>query len=161
MTVHSFDSWEEMQEHMAASLKVAKSRIQDFQRPLMDGKHHWFMRVVKPGDEMYLLVGEIFDIEEQHAKNLIKYADDYEPGEAEDELQNVRDRLQDGFVFRNVFSKIVPYGELGDTHVATMLEITKENFKAIKALNYDISLVRKDAELRLLYIEWIAKVAYQ
>ena len=163
MTIQSFDSFEEMQAAISAQVEYAKTRIKSFQVQLADGAEHWFLRFVQmgPDSEAFLLVGYIHDVNQLHRQNIAKYGADADPGELEYEHARAVERLDDGFVFTNVFSQLEPRGELGDTHTAVMWEISKEQFESIKHLNYDIADVMKVPELREIVIHWATQVAYQ
>ena len=61
-------------------------------------------------------------------------------GASEEELTYEHKMMQgsynNGFRFGRAYSIIEPRGELGDTHVATMVPITKEEFESARDLNW-------------------------
>ena len=160
MTIRSFGSFEEMQKELAADVTAAQARIQPFQRILADGKEHWFLRLVQFGVTPYLLVGRIFDADQLDADNRKKYPD-AEPDELDSELEQMLAGLARGFAFTEVFSTITPLGELGDTHIATMIEITKYQFDAIVGMDFDLIQTMDDSDLAPLVLNWIDRVHYQ
>jgi len=162
MTIRSFDSFEDAQAAIAADVAAAKEQIKDFQRTLLDGKAHHFLKVYAYPTEVLLIVGTIPDIDEHHKEMLAKYGKDAEGiEEVEYETASMRDRLTDGFVFTNSFSVACPEGELGDQHVSTLLEITEAQFEQIKSLNFDLTEASQVPELHTLIGKWVKEVAFQ
>lgn len=161
--IESFDSFEEMMDSMARARAQAKTWIQEFQRPLMDGAQHHFLRLVSysPGDT-YLLAGWTFDLDRYYQDSMAKYGKDAEGrSETNYEDRNRRANLVDGYTLTKVFSVITPDGETGDTHVSTMLPISEDVFAQLRSISFDLGLALQDPKLADLVQTWLNEVHVQ
>lgn len=126
-TIIPFDSFEEMQKHISASVERAKANIQPRQAKITYGDY--WMRIW----EDVLIFGHISTLKELEAEERRLGADDAEIAWERKVLEN---SYADGFRYGRAYSVIEPRGELGDTHVSVMYPITKEEFEQARAANW-------------------------
>jgi hypothetical protein len=104
MAVYSFDSLDDMFEHMGQDMREADARVEPWQTRLKPGGY--FMRESQHGFTIY---GKILDEDEPRAKGLELYR------------------------FCRAYSVACPRGELGDIHVSTIEQlISRGQFEATR-----------------------------
>jgi len=143
MSVHGFGSPEAMFRAIEESRKVADKFIKDWQRTIQPGA-----KVIRVGDAgeygILVIYGEILDpvaLERKHY-------DLEDPAEAA-EFARVKSQYgedwQRSFRHGRFYSETHPDGELGDTHLTTLVaEITDEEFESARGSGWkaDLNLVR-------------------
>lgn len=163
--IKAFDSFEEAQAFEQRQQERALQLIKPFQRALLDGKQHYWLRLVvySPRDEQILLIaGWTYDLEKLEADLMARYGSD-EQSRKEVAAENLerRSMLERGYALTKAHSEVEPDGEVGDTHAAVMLPITKKEFEAFQAVNFSLSAALADATLRPLVILWTERVGVQ
>lgn len=132
--VESFDSMEAMYDHIAKSEAAAWERTNDAQKALLT-KDHFFW--VRPYTEM-----DIFIFGEFHAS---KWLEDEKRlcGTDEEGLsewlyseKSFHSRRARGYLTGRAYSPLEPSGELGDTHVSQVYEISKTAFDEAHRANW-------------------------
>lgn len=129
MEFESFDNIEDAFAAMAAREDAANERTTDEQRAI--GYGDYFTRVWETWGDRLVIYGYIFTRDE-----FIK--EERDAGSPEAELAWTLERMDSsyarGYRFGWCYSEVEPDGELGSTHVSTMLrKITREEFEAAKA----------------------------
>lgn len=155
--IESYDSPEEAMEAVHKRVEEAKKLIRPSQRPLMDGKSHYWMRLYLLSEEgpMIIICGKTIDLR-KHAEMLHqRYPEDCPS--VEDEYLNLKSNLDNGFITGYAYSEMEPDGEWGDTHVSTVMEINEELFNQFKAQEWRATTIEtQDAAL-----DWINEVHTQ
>ncbi len=157
--VETFDSFEDAQAELASRVEIAKQQIKDFQQIFLDGKSHYFLRLVAFCADVLLIVGHTIDVEENGKEMAAKYPEDWSP----EETAGMWENLANGFAFTKCYSVAEPNGELGDTHIATMLEISKEDFELCQEHGFNLADVMGSGNPELLetITKWITDVHFQ
>lgn len=123
-TFQSFDSFDAMMDAMAEAEQAANDKLFAAQIALRDDieqPRYWY----RWADEIDLhIFGEAYSREQQH-----------ESDEATERWVDVRKR---GYLYGKAFSVYEPDGELGDTHAATVLPITKAQFELARTQEWKV-----------------------
>lgn len=131
----SFDSLESMQAYMAEQHEAAMASMGERQKELLPKrKFYW----VRPYPQMDMFIFGAYDLDDWIAreKSLASDEDPFRPGEQERIEYN---NLVRGYKSGTAYSIVEPGGEIGDTHVSTMYEISEQAFNEAKADGWVVS----------------------
>lgn len=148
MTVQGFDTPEAMFQAIRDGVEQAKAAATPRQNAITYGDH--WMRVASIYGDRLLIAGRISTLEElaESAERFIQrdiadgVPEEETRAEAKAEADALLESYAEGFRFGYAYSAVEPDGELGDTHVCSMIPISAENFAAIKEAHYDLDAVR-------------------
>lgn len=130
----SFDSLEAVFDRMATAEMEAMERLAPQQRELLSKRRFFWLR---PYQEMGITIFGLFDLDAFIAKE--KELWDLEDGPFNLHRQRIEHNNQvRGYKTGRAYSVIEPTGELGDTHVANMWEISEQAFAEAKTVGWDI-----------------------
>lgn len=135
MTFQAFDSFEEMQAEMSRQEAAAMADMGEHQRALLGRrKFHW----VRPYAEMDIFIFGAYDFDDWVA-NEKRLWDDEDGPFSEHQAQMERNNLERGYLSGRAYSTLEPDGELGDTHVSSVHEISEAAFEEARAIGWRIS----------------------
>lgn len=121
---------------MARQEEAANQRTTDAQRMIGTEGHHWWVRI----DHPFLIFGHVPLISDTIAKERSYYPqvmEDEDQQEYDSIVAGMHERWRRGYRFGRAFSIVEPEGELGDTHVSEMIEITADEFDAARRSGFD------------------------
>lgn len=132
--IETFGSFEDMQKYMSDQHEAAMGRINDHQRELLGKTKFWW---VSPRPDMDLTIFGEYDFD-AWVENERRLWDD-EDGPFEGHHARMKyNNLERGYKTGRAFSTWEPTGELGDTHVTMMWEISEQAFLEAKTVAWDI-----------------------
>lgn len=132
MVVQSFDNFEDMMKAVNRGVERAKASATPRQNAITFGDY-W----MAPRPDWDLVIfGYVMTEDELYSSSAYNGVD---PEEIEYEKAAMAASYADGFRFGRAYSVACPEGELGDSHVCTMIQITKEQFERAKDNGWDLS----------------------
>jgi hypothetical protein len=135
MTVEFFDSDEEMFARIEEGVLAAKARATPRQNAITYGDY--WMRIWPEGQ--LLIFGYVTPMDELDAEERRLGATEEE---IEEEHETLKYSYNNGFRFGRAYSAWEQEGELGDTHVSTMIPITKEEFEQAREAKWSREEIR-------------------
>ena len=119
MSIMGFDDWDEIQRRMQEAERVANESVTDRQREVVYGSY--WLRASQDGMLEYgwVLPQEVAE------RNATK-----------ESIRALRDAYRRGYRFSRAHSVMSVEGQLGDTHLAVMWPITKEEFEKAKSNSF-------------------------
>lgn len=149
MEVQAFDSFEEMQAAMSEAHDQWTALTTVTQTGLLLGQgFFWFQWI--PEYELSAW-GERWSVE-KYAEYLQSRADQTDDPDTKQEwldtIESDREGLARGYVFSKAYSEACDYGELGDTHVSQMVEVSREAFEWARLYHWDIKAMLRDLKSR-------------
>jgi len=134
--IQAFDNLDDMFAAINRGIDRANSMVLPRQSLIKQGDY--WMRMW----EDVIIFGRISTTEELDAEERRLGASEEE---IEWEHETMENSYSNGFRFGRAYSVIESEGELGDTHISTMVPITKEEFEDAKRLNWDVDeVIRSD-----------------
>lgn len=124
----AFDDVDEMFASIRRGVEDAKSRATDKQNSITYGDY-W----MRNWNNDLLIFGHITPYDDLVADSRRLCADE---DEFQWEMESMKGNYDNGFRFGRAYSVACPEGELGDTHVSTMIPISEEAFEEAKSLNW-------------------------
>lgn len=137
MSIKSFDSIDELFDEMEKSRIKADASVHPFQAAIKKGD--FFMRYFP--DASIVIFGEVLDPFSWYDEEIAQAKTAEERAELEYELaheKQMRSALKH-MRFTRAFSTMCVEGEMGDTHVATMIPIPRAVFETAKRLEWQTS----------------------
>lgn len=128
----TFDSFEDMQQHLAERADQAFAGLTMEQRAIDGG-----MYVMLP-TESFIIFGFVFTPEEVYASERACGADEEE---ARDTERQTRTRLASGMLYGRWWSIAEPGGELGSNHAANCWPITRHEFQVAQNHEWDSRVI--------------------
>lgn len=128
MTIQMFDDFDAMFDAIDKGVEKAQAMTLPVQERITYGDY--WMRYW----EDFLIFGYIHTSEEVEAKERELGADD---AEILYERRMMLSSYNRGFRFGTAYSTLCPEGELGDTHVASMVPLTREEFEQARELGWN------------------------
>lgn len=130
--IFSFDDFEQAAKHMQEAEAAANASSHPDQHAITYG-NHWFAWY----DEMQLAVfGEVFTQDEYLRRETAAGAS---AAEAKRSWKGVVDDHERGYRFGIAYSLVEPEGELGTTHVASMVPIDANQFLGAQEAEWDFA----------------------
>jgi len=133
----TFDTFEEMQEHLASLEQAANDRTTDDQKS-MEPPCWW----INPQPGIGLIIfGESWTLDEVDRRNRESYGHPLDPEEEEEadwSHRSMTDSYGRGYLFGKAFSLACPDGELGSTHRSEMIEISREQFEHARSHGWEL-----------------------
>lgn len=130
--IQAFDNLDDMFAAIDAGVQRAKTMILPRQARIQQGDY--WMRIW----EDLLIFGYIHTTEELDAEERRLGASEEE---IEEQHRVMAASYENGFRFGTAYSVVEARGELGDTHVATMVPLTKEEFEEAKSFNWEPDVI--------------------
>lgn len=131
----AFDSFEEMQAAVAEQHAAAMAGMSEHQRTLLGRrKFYW----VRPYAEMDMFIFGEYDLDAWIA-NEKRLWDDEDGPFADHQASMEHGNLVRGYLSGRAYSVVEPDGELGDTHVSTVFEISEKAFEQARAIGWRIT----------------------
>ena len=131
MSIIPFEGWEESQRIMREAEVKANASVVRRQRDIVYGSY-W----VRASADGMLEFGQVL------GQSSAEYM------QTKETIRALRDAYERGYRFSRAHSVLCPEGELGDTHLAVMWPITKEEFE--KALVHGFARSNEEWELAML-----------
>lgn len=145
MEFREFADLEEMFNAMERGTQAAIAAASPEQNAITYGDYF-----IRPYLEYDLLIfGYIMTEEELYSSSAYEGV---EQAEIDYEKSSAKRNYDRGYRFGRAYSVAVVDGELGDTHVSTMIPITKENFEAAKAVNWDADEIAQQGWFQKLVV---------
>jgi hypothetical protein len=133
--VQTYDTFEDMLAHIDQQVEAAKANTLPRQNEITYGDY-WM------GEWQGILIfGKIMTLAELEA-GYDQY--DSSPEEIQHEREATESAYNDGFRFGTAYSQVVPEGELGDTHVSTMVPITADEFESAQKLFWSPDTISRE-----------------
>ena len=154
--VETFDSLDDLFAKQAERHEQAMAGLLPMQRELLEQRKFWWVR---PYEEFGILIFGEFDLDSSIAKEK-----SLTPSDEQDHFPGWliefehRNQVR-GFKFGMCYSTYEPQGELGNTHVATMLPISQEAFEEARLLGWDHTKAHPDSLLLRELEEGFSKAA--
>ena len=133
-----FDSIEEMNEYLDQQEKKSREAAENLTEKQKEIT--WGSYVIKMATEDLVVFGHVFTEEEFIADEALNPSSEYEPGKDEVldlELEQLRKSHQLGRRYGQYFSRVLPGGEYGSSHVAALWPISKQDFVVAMASGWD------------------------
>lgn len=128
---------------MARQEDLANDKVTDAQRIIGTEGHHWWMRL----DHSFLIVGHVPTIDQTIAAERAYFPKDKadwneeQTEEYESIIAGMYERWGRGYRFGRAYSEVEPRGELGDTHIVEMIEITEAEFDVAQRCGFVMSRI--------------------
>lgn len=132
MEFRTFGSAEEMFKAIQRGVEQAKARATPEQNAITKGDYWW--RYVATMD--LHIFGYIMTDDELYSGSAYRGISERE---IQWEKEAAKDSYDNGFRFGRAYSVVVPEGELGETHVADMVKISKAQFDYAKQHDWSLS----------------------
>ena len=170
--VVTFETLEEMAEHVHQGKENAKASLTPEQWKLCDGQEHWAMALESEGPEYppILMVVHI-QSKQQFIGEQLKYVPEEDWGKDCESVEMAAYPMdtyyrEDGLVsygylpsqsWDSVYEIDEP--DLHDRHASMLMEISEDDFNELRALRQNPGLVRMVPHMRSLMVRWIETVA--
>lgn len=170
--IYSFDTFEEMQEHMERATQAAIAAMTPHQRSLLDGRAFTWFRYYPEFGPGFTIWGQRKSL----ADLALEYETKAEEREAADDPEGAEEwreqyyldeaNLARGYISGMAYSEVEPDGEYGDTHAASVIGVPMEWFLLAKMHHWSLAeMVRgteEAAQAAALIIEaWNLNLAAQ
>ena len=172
MTVYMYDSTEDMFEAIQRGKEKAKSMMTEAQWKLTDGEEHYAMEIEVEGGEANIVAVRILSHLECEARAMERVADltEYESDIAQEIIEESFYEVD----FFNDPNNPISYGylpceswdscyypdvpDLHDRHALMLLEISKEEFLALRAIKCNYSRITESRKAYEVCQRWITDV---
>lgn len=148
--VESFGTMEEMFAVMGAREDAANAALSPEAHALRDDtthERHWLRLYPEFGGSILPIFGRTYSLPEAMAIERGYYPDPIDAeGLAEYAyiVESLHDRRARGYLYGRCYSVVEPEGEIGDTHVASVLALTPEAFAEAEAGGWDLAALDTD-----------------